>query len=73
MLYEVITSSIPNVRSIPDGGPIFGACSTGAPEGRVFHSAVWTGDEMVVWGGQIGYATNTGGRYDPISDDSCGR
>jgi N-acetylneuraminic acid mutarotase len=39
----------------------------GAPERRAGHSAVWTGDRMVVWGGYIGYATvNSGGVYDPI-------
>ena len=34
------------------------------------HSAVWTGREMVVWGGVTasGAATATGGRYDPASD-----
>ena len=34
------------------------------PDGRVGHSAVWTGSLMIVWGG---YA-NTGGRYDPLID-----
>src|SRR5207247_10772834 len=24
---------------------------TGAPDGRSFHTAVWTGSEMIVWGG----------------------
>jgi N-acetylneuraminic acid mutarotase len=26
--------------------------TTSAPEGRNFHTAVWTGSEMIVWGGQ---------------------
>jgi len=25
--------------------------TTGAPSARAFHSAVWTGNEMIVWGG----------------------
>ena len=42
----------------------------GAPSGRLRHRAVWTGQLMIVWGGQIGGSTNldTGGRYDPITD-----
>jgi N-acetylneuraminic acid mutarotase len=43
----------------------------GAPAGRYYHTSVWTGSEMIVWGGYAGYPTNfvnTGGRYDPIAD-----
>ena len=43
----------------------------GAPTGRYRHAAVWTGTEMVVWGGQEaspGPAVTTGGRYDPLED-----
>jgi hypothetical protein len=43
--------------------------AAGAPAGRFLHTAIWTGTEMIVWGGRIGsYVTNTGGRYDPASD-----
>jgi hypothetical protein len=41
------------------------------PTARHFHSAVWTGTEMIVWGGAADAAAgglNTGGRYDPASD-----
>ena len=39
---------------------------TNAPVGRSYHSAVWTGSEMIVWGGFIGGGdTNTGGKYNP--------
>jgi N-acetylneuraminic acid mutarotase len=41
---------------------------TGAPAGRFGHTAVWTGSEMVIWGGESAPATNTGGRYDPAAD-----
>src|SRR5438477_3849043 len=41
-----------------------------APAPRDFHTAVWTGSEMIVWGGYGGEAGdfNTGGRYNPASD-----
>ncbi len=36
---------------------------------RTAHSAVWTGAEMIVWGGAMGsYEVNTGGRYNPLTD-----
>ena len=43
------------------------ATSTGAnvPTARFVHTAVWTGTEMIVWGGSY---LNTGGRYDPATD-----
>jgi N-acetylneuraminic acid mutarotase len=42
---------------------------TGAPQGRYFHTAVWTGVEMIVWGGQDGSIPfKTGGRYNPATD-----
>jgi hypothetical protein len=37
----------------------------GAPTPRRGHCAVWTGNEMIIWGGAFGNFTNTGGRYDP--------
>src|SRR5437762_953420 len=40
-----------------------------APGARAAHSAVWTGREMIVWGGSIdGAFLNTGGRYVPATD-----
>ena len=44
-----------------------------APVARMGHSAVWTGDEMIVWGGimtnrfnpQVTSVLNSGGRYNP--------
>jgi Galactose oxidase, central domain len=42
---------------------------TNAPAGRYDHTAVWTGSEMIVWGGFIGTgAVNSGGRYNPGTD-----
>ena len=45
------------------------ATSTIAPAGRWGHTAVWTGSEMIVWGGGAnGTDLNTGGRYNPSTD-----
>ena len=48
----------------------WGATSTSnAPPGRADHTAVWTGSEMIVWGGLETQVTlNTGGRYNPSTD-----
>jgi hypothetical protein len=39
------------------------------PDPRWFHTAVWTGSEMIVWGGddEQGYGMNSGGRYLPAA------
>ena len=44
--------------------------TNGAPSGREGHTAVWTGTDMVIWGGidEMVTWTNTGGRYDPNND-----
>jgi hypothetical protein len=43
--------------------------AAGAPGPRELHTAVWTGSEMIVWGGDTGLGrTSSGGRYDPASD-----
>ena len=43
--------------------------TTNAPTARDFHTAVWTGSEMIVWGGYDGNTVvNSGGRYNPITD-----
>jgi hypothetical protein len=39
------------------------------PAARQFHTAVWTGSEMIVWGGNTSSGfLNTGGRYSPATD-----
>ena len=35
---------------------------------RERHTAVWTGSEMIVWGGLAGGYLNAGGRYNPASN-----
>ena len=42
--------------------------TTNAPEARSRHVAVWTGSEMIVWGGIGTGNLNTGGRYNPSTD-----
>ena len=43
---------------------------SGVPSARIGHTAVWSGQEMVVWGGFLGGETyaNSGGRYEPGGD-----
>ena len=42
---------------------------TNAPEGRQSHTGVWTGTEMIVWGGSdLSGNLDTGGRYNPSTD-----
>jgi N-acetylneuraminic acid mutarotase len=62
------------VPKIPDGGCVddsWTATNTAnAPDGRYAHTTVWTGSEMIVWGGQgeSGFL-NTGGQYNPSTDN----
>jgi N-acetylneuraminic acid mutarotase len=44
--------------------------TTDAPTARYYHTAVWTGGEMIVWGGGNGSIgnLNTGGKYNPSMD-----
>lgn len=63
-----------------DGGAYDPAADTwrpiataGAPTPRFLHTALWTGSEMLVWGGldetsTISADADTGGRYDPTTD-----
>jgi hypothetical protein len=42
-----------------------------APDARRYHTAVWTGSEMIIWGGfnsSPPYVLNTGSRYTPSTD-----
>jgi len=48
---------------------VWTATSTvGAPENRGYHSTVWSGTELIVWGGDCDTTFNTGGRYNPSTD-----
>jgi hypothetical protein len=51
------------------GGANFATNLVGAPSARYGHSAVWTGTEMIVWGGlQMTGVLNDGAAYDPAQD-----
>ena len=56
-------------RYNPSTGSWTATSTTNAPEARYRHTAVWTGSEMIVWGGFAGFGVlNTGGRYNPNTD-----
>jgi N-acetylneuraminic acid mutarotase len=42
--------------------------TTDAPSARMDHSAVWTGEKMLVWGGSSTTLENSGASYDPVAD-----
>src|SRR5450759_1879383 len=45
--------------------------TAGAPSARYYHTAVWTGSRMIVWGGWYGppfNSLNDGGQYDPVAN-----
>lgn len=45
------------------------APTNGPPDGRRSPTAVWTGTEMIIWGGAFDTTgTSTGGRYNPATD-----
>jgi N-acetylneuraminic acid mutarotase len=64
-----------NLPTISEGDP---PCSddgwtatsdTNMLTGRIYHTAVWTGSEMIVWGGFVQFETmNDGSRYNPATD-----
>lgn len=60
-----------NVSPVPDSWDT--SMSYGSVHGRSNHCAVWTGTEMIVWGGiwddyTTRVYTNSGGRYSPATD-----
>lgn len=50
--------------------PWVNGTATGVPSGRFSHSAVWTSQQLLVWGGDLGAGTYSagGGAYSPSSD-----
>src|SRR5205085_1714149 len=39
--------------------------TTGSPDARQLHGAVWSGQRMFIWGGSNGLPLNSGASYDP--------
>jgi len=63
-------SSFTNTGAIyyPSGNSWTATSLTNAPQETANHSAVWTGTEMIVWGGWTSSVVDTSGRYDPEQD-----
>jgi len=59
-------------RYNPTADMWFGTSTVGAPSARVGAMAVWTGSEMLIWGGYTAQVPDlypkVGGRYDPYTD-----
>jgi N-acetylneuraminic acid mutarotase len=56
-------------RYNPGNNTWAGVAATGAPASRDQHTAVWTGSEMIVWGGWgSSGCVNDGGQYNPVSN-----
>ena len=56
-------------RYDPTGDSWTPVLTSSAPAPRKNHTAVWTGSEMIIWGGDLsGGSMNDGGRYDPVGD-----
>jgi N-acetylneuraminic acid mutarotase len=51
----------------PVGDSWTATTTTGAPSGRAYHTAVWTGSRMIVWGGYNGVVLNDGGQWRTVS------
>lgn len=49
-------------------GSLCAISNVGAPSSRAEHVAVWTGSEMIVWGGGAGGLLNDGRRYNPSTN-----
>lgn len=65
---QVVTPSVPHaVHTLSGAWVQFD--KQGAPRGREDHTAVWTGSEMIVWGGEVRdegiEPLNSGARYSP--------
>ncbi|MGV3660278.1 MAG: Kelch repeat-containing protein [Prosthecobacter sp.] len=62
------------MRYNPTTGVWTPVSTVGAPQARHGHSAIWTGTEMIIWGGQTKEGTEpplvlaTGGRYNPATN-----
>ena len=64
--------TLPTISDVPTGCTPDTWTATSidnAPSGRESHTAVWTGSEMIIWGGfGNGMYFNTGGKYTPATD-----
>src|SRR2546430_17206157 len=64
-----ITHTLPKIPEGCTDDTWTATSTTNAPSPRAFHSAVWTGTEMIIWGGDDGTNSfNTGKKYNPSTD-----
>jgi N-acetylneuraminic acid mutarotase len=76
LVWGGVTRQLPGRSYLSDGGRYAPATNTWRslataeePSARFNHSAIWTGSEMIIWGGQgTPDAERTGGAYDPRTD-----
>jgi N-acetylneuraminic acid mutarotase len=68
--FTVETYKLPEISSLECADSWTPTTIVNAPIPRKGHTAVWTGNEMIIWGGSLQdfTQTNTGGRYDPATD-----
>ena len=68
---SLLTNGYQFLMTVPPPPWVSGS-TTDAPSARSGHSAIWDGQQMIVWGGNAGSGTpayvNTGGLYDPVAD-----
>ena len=58
-----------NDTLLPDSPNSWSPIGLGSPEARADHSAIWTGSEMIIWGGGDGSTLyDNGGCYNPVTD-----
>ena len=63
------TYTLPGIAPLDCADNTWSATTTvNAPDARDLHSVVWTGSEMIIWGGYNPNIMNTGGKYDPAED-----
>jgi N-acetylneuraminic acid mutarotase len=65
-----IVFTLPEIADVCTDDTWTATTTSNAPSARHSHRAVWTGSEMIVWGGLdnvVGYS-NTGGTYNPSTD-----
>ena len=68
---KIATGAVGNSQLAPGtvSGELWSSINlTGAPSVRFDHTAVWTGSEIIIWGGYGGSNLNDGGRYNPALD-----
>lgn len=57
------------LRIDPESGVVRPMSTKGAPEGRIYEIAAWTGRELLIWGGVAPHQQyDTGALYDPEAD-----